>query len=322
MHIAIQPRKTKNTLATIAIGKQYFDSWKNYAFPSWKAYCERHGLGLIVFTKELISKEDPFWKKPNWQKLLIGHVLLKEGFKIDNICHLDTDILINPTAPNIFDSHHEQTISVISQQRDLPYSSLLEINKRIAFLRHNFLDKAYPLDSALFADLKQVFDYHNLPEQKDYLCTGVYVFNILEHSEMMREWFYKYPKNIHSLTGGGEEPHLNYEIQSYGKIRWLDYKFQALWVYEVAWKYPFLFFDKGENASLIKACVEASLFANYFLHFAGSWHESQMWKINGILQDEKTLRMFEDFADYLKMSVTGIPKGIIKPRAVDIDVKT
>jgi hypothetical protein len=56
------------------------------------------------------------------------------------------------------------------------------------------------------------------------------------------------------------------------------------------------------------------LFANYFLHFAGPWHESLFWKQVSMFKDQESLSMFEDFAKYLEMPVTGKPKGSIKPK--------
>ena len=129
----------------------------------------------------------------------------------------------------------------------------------------------------------------------------------------MVEWFKKYGKNVYSITGGGEEAHFNYELQNWGNISWLDYRFQALWIYEMAWKYPFLY-DYGCNDNeLIKKCVEASLFTNYFLHFAGSWYESEMWKNERIANGE-FLEEFEQFDNYMKRPVSGKPKGQIKPK--------
>ena len=63
MKIIIKPKFTNNYIVTIAIGEKYFNEWETYALPSWKEYCEKFDLGLIVFTNDLISKEDKKWKK-------------------------------------------------------------------------------------------------------------------------------------------------------------------------------------------------------------------------------------------------------------------
>jgi hypothetical protein len=312
MDILIQPKGTTHFIATLCIGDQYFHGWKEYAFPTWKIYCEKYGIGLIVFKEDLLDDTCDLWKKRQWQKLLIGREMKNYGMIDFDVCYLDTDILINPMAPNVFDFHKQGSISVVSQKNNLPYP-LEQVLRRIAFMRHTFYDKNYPLDSALFMSLEQIFAYHNLNVQNDYACTGFYVFNVKDHAEMMEGWFNKYHRDTESITGGGEEAHLNYELQSWGKLTWLDYRFQSLWIYEMAWKYPFLFDYGKSDHNLIKECVEASLFTNYFLHFAGSWYESQMWKINNIMADESKIKLFESFFNYLNKPVTGIPKGLIRP---------
>ena len=160
---------------------------------------------------------------------------------------------------------------------------------------------------------QQIFKYHSLPSFDNYTCTGFFIFNLKNHGQLLKEIFFKYTKNIQSLTGGGEEPHLNYELQSYGKIKWLDYKYQALWTYEIAYKYPFLFEDKYRNHELVISCIESSLYSNYFLHFAGSWHESNMWKQYLSFSSQSSKELIQYYEKYLQQPITGESKGIIKP---------
>jgi len=80
----------------------------------------------------------------------------------------------------------------------------------------------------------------------------------------MANIFSRYDRNVDSITGGGEQTHFNYEIQANAKVSWFDYRFQAIWVFEMAWKYPFLYDYGRNNNELIKQCIEASLFNNYF----------------------------------------------------------
>jgi hypothetical protein len=215
-------------------------------------------------------------------------------------------------APNIFESYDKNTIAFVSQESNLPYP-YESVRRRIAFLRHTFYDRNYPLDSSLHASHKQIFEFHNLPCQKDFACTGLFIFNVRNHSDMMRTWYTKYNRDLKTLDGGTEEVHLNYEVQNWGKVTWIDYRYQALWLYEMAWKFPFLYHCGRNDKHLIKECIEASLFTNYFLHFAGAW-EGDMWKIDGILQGDVSRRIIEDFNEYEKMPLTCKPKGIIKPK--------
>jgi hypothetical protein len=312
MKVIIEPASSGNIIATIAMGTAYFEAWQTYALPTWKKYCEKHELGLVVFDEDLLDKTEQVWKKATWQKLLMGSYLSERLKNVTNVCYIDSDFLINYYAPNIFDFYDPNTIGLVSQYTNMPYEEL-EVKKRIAYFRHYYYDEKYPLDSALFMSLKQIFEYHHLPVQNNYACAGLIVFNLQNHSNMMKTWFEKYDRNVHSITGGGDECHFNFEVQNWGKITWLDYKFQALWTYEMAWKYPFLY-DKGRNnTELIRECIEASLFTNFFLHFAGSWYESEMWKIGGILESEESQIKFERFTAYMQEPVTGIPVGQIKP---------
>lgn len=307
-----KPKLSKNYLSTIAIGDVYYNNWFKYALPTWIKYCDNNDLGIIVITDDLIKKTDSYWKKATWQKLLLGKTFSENNIDIENICYLDTDILINHHAPNIFDSYDKEKIAVVSQRKNLD-QPLNETLRKLAFLRHNNYSKEYPLDSALFISTDEMYKYHKLKPQTDTFCAGLFVFNIKNHSSLMKSWFYKYKKNIDTLTGGGDQPILNYEFLNYGKISWLSYKFQALWIYEIAWKYPFLYDYGRDNQSLILECIEASLTSNYFLHFAGSWHESEMWKIDIVFSDTKKEKKLKEYYEYLKLPVSGKPVGIKKP---------
>ena len=304
--------RSKNLIATIAIGDTYYDAWKKNALPGWTDYCERNELGLVVFDQDLISRDKKGWKKATWQKMLIGETLMNIGIGANNVCYLDTDILINPTAPNIFNEYDPTTIGLISIRKNLPFP-LNEVQRRLAFLRHTCYDDNYPLDSALFMSLEQLYRHHGLPVQADEACMGLIVFNVEQHSALMRSWFDKYDHNIQSVTNNGDQTHVNYEIQSWGKVSWLDYRFQAIWPYEMAWKYPFLYDYGRENKTLIRKCIEASLYQNHFLHFAGIWHESSMWKLGGFLNSDLEKLRLDKYHSYRQHTITGTPMGIIRP---------
>lgn len=310
--IYARPKHSKNYIATIAIGEKYYNEWREAALPLWERYCQYHDLGIIVFTGDLIMPEDESWKKATWQKLLIGEVLRANDVDAQNICYIDTDILINPFAPNVFENYNEETIGLVSLRKNLPQPRE-ETLRRLAFLRHTYYDRAYPLDSALFISLEKIYEHHSLAPQDDFFCAGFFLFNLKNHTDRMAAWFRKYPKNTDSITGGGDQTHLNYEFLNWGNVSWLDYRFQAIWTYEISWKYPFLYSYGKNNVELIRECIEASLYANYFLHFAGSWHESQMWKIGKFFEGEEKNQVLGDYYNYLKTPVSGEPRGVIKP---------
>ena len=296
-----------NYLITTACGKAYLESWEKYALPLWQKYAESHDLGIIALTEEIVSNGSEKWKKIHWQKLLILSEVEQTFNFVCNVCLLDSDILINPFAPNIFETYDQSSVGLVSLRSNLPYS-YDECLKRISYFRHHYYSSDYPLDSGIFISLDDLYKYHNLKPQRDEACTGVILFNVKEHAQLTKEWFYKYDSNVETITNGGEQTHLNYEIQSNCKVQWLEYEFQAIWVYEMACKYPFLY--KDTDGEIVKKCIEASLLSNYFLHFAGSWHESKMWHIENLFENYS---FFSQYYQYLEKKVSGKPLGMIKP---------
>ena len=301
------PGESKNVIVTIAIGDIYLKEWEGYAKPSWLAYCEKYDIGLLVVVDDLISKSHKLWKKATWQKLLLGDFISKSNLNINNACYLDTDILINPFAPNIFDFHDDNSISLVSLRFGIPYNYDTTLRK-IAFYRNKYVSQQYPLDSALFISLKDLYLHHNLQPQNNEACMGLIVFNISKFSNIMSSWFYKYDSSVKTITNGGDQTHMNYEIQAHGKVKWLDYRFQALWTYEMANHYSFLY---SGSEQLIAPCVRSSLSLNYFLHFPGMWTEGRMWKRSDIMTD-KFYDEQKDFDKYCDMPVTGVPKGTLR----------
>ena len=284
-----------------------------YAYHTWEIYCRRHDLGLILFDEDLISPDHPKWKKATWQKYLIGDAVSRSNLQISNICYVDTDVLISPIAPNIFEFHNQDRISVISTRTGLP-ADHLELCRRLAFARNRHYSKEYPLDSSLFISLDDLYSLIGASTQSNYACAGVFVFNVEKYTNFFSGFYENYEKTVASPTSGGDQTHFNYLVQSNNLQQWLDYRFQAQWTYEMAWKYPFLYSKFRDDHRVIKSCIEASLFSNYFLHFAGSWYESEMWEQVKVLDTPESLEMFRAFDEYMEVPVYGKPLGAIKPK--------
>jgi hypothetical protein len=299
-------QKTKKAIVTLAIGGSYEDQWRKNSLPLLLEYCKNHKLGLYLQNSSLDSQK--VTKKLQWQKLLLANEIKINFSYIEEFCYIDTDILVNKNAPSVFASLNGK-LSMVSQFNNLPFN-LDIILRRIAFYRHNFLSKSYPLDSSLFMSIQQIYNFHNLTPQPDYACTGFFTGNIEEHSKLMHGIYHDYPSSISTVTEGGDEPIINYEFQSKFEINWLPYQFQALWLYEMAAHYTFLYEDV-DKFDLIKKCVEASLENNVFLHFAGGWHESKMISIANQFSSKNGFK--EKFLEYLNTPVTGKPVGRILP---------
>jgi hypothetical protein len=303
---------SKNCLLTIAIGEPYKTEWENYALPNWIKYCEEHDLGILAVTSDLIDRSDPSWKKPTWQKLLLARKIKNFFPEVKLACYLDTDFLLNPFAPNIFEAYDGKSYGLVSQVKNMPMSLEL-VQRQYVFLRHKYYDDNYPLDSVVFMPLEEQYKFSGLSPVTDSACAGLILLNPALVADEMENWFFKYDTDTLSITGG-DQTHLNWEMIQTGRVQWLPYEFQALWVYEMAWKYSFLYTKYQNDFDIIRECIEASLFSNYFLHFAGSWHESDMWTLDNIMLGQESLKLNASFRDYLKLPVSGTSKGLIKPK--------
>ena len=301
--VILPPSQSKNVIVTHAIGFDYLKKWEENSRYTWELYCKKHELGLIVLTETI----DDDGKKYHWQKLLIPKELIKY-YDINNFCYLDTDIVISPLAPNIFDIHNSRKIGIISQFKNLPYNRLATL-KRCAFFRHTFYNKEYPLDSSLFFSAKQQFKYHGLKGHDDYACAGVFVGNCIYHGEFFSSIFYKYQGEFKSIDGGGEEVFLNHHLLESEYVQWLPYKWQALWIFEMPWCHSHLY--ENDNKQSIVNSITTSLYNSYFLHFAGSW-EGIHWNECKHLKDHLNVETFNAFETYNKMKLTKRPKGLIK----------
>jgi hypothetical protein len=302
-----------NWLTTIAVGEPYFKTWTSTVSKSWLDYAEAHDLGIIVVVKDLIDKSDVNWKKPNWQKLLIPSALLKLDLNIEIICYLDTDILINPFSPNVFDLYEQKKIGVVSLRKNLPfhYDSTL---RKLALLRRTYLDNSYPLDSALFISLSDLYKFHELPVQEDEFCSGFFLFNLNEFASIMESWFFENKSDVKSITNDGDQTHINYYVQSLGLANYLPYEYQAIWSFEAANYYSFLFAQEFNDVDLYKLCIQSTLLRVNFLHFAGSWTESSKFSETDFEINSEFYELFRNYQSYSKETLSGKPRGLIRPK--------
>jgi hypothetical protein len=273
-------------------------------------YCEKHDIGILAVVEDLENKDSLTWKKPTWQKLLIANYLKAYHPEVTVVCYLDSDILINPKSPDIFDNFVSDKIGLVSMFKNLPYDRD-ETLHRISWLRHLSSNGEYPLDSSLYLNSRDLYDYHNLEPQPDYACMGLILFDVNKFAESFKEIFDMYQTSVHSITNNGDQTHLNYHFQSDFDIHWIDYKFQAIWVYEAANFYPNAFWPNDNGVKIEN--VIGSLANNYFLHFAGSWTESDIWKNCHKLLDNEVFEAITGFEQSRNFVRHGKVLGQLKP---------
>lgn len=298
--------KSKNYIVSVAIGKKHYNEWKKYSSKLWVKYCKKNNLGIIIIKKDLISKKDLSWKSPTWQRLLVGHYLHLHVKKITNICLLDTDILINPLSPNIFNKLRKDKISAVTAFKNIPfYKSNFNLRKKLVFLRKNFLNSKYPLNSSLTASPNEIFKHYKFKRIfNNYFVAGVLVFDVRAFKNILLNIYKKYcNSNLKKKFIGVEVP-LNNELMSLNLVNWIDYKFQAIWLFEIADKYNFLYYKKFKDKKILKIIIEQILIDNYFLHFAGTLSDAKdLWKISNILDDKKKIKIIKSYQNFERKKI-------------------
>tara|TARA_A100000164_G_scaffold380894_1_gene430027 strand:+ start:891 stop:1841 length:951 start_codon:yes stop_codon:yes gene_type:complete len=303
-----------NWLVSLAIGKKYIDRFEKFILPLAKEYCLINNIGIACVVNDIDGDLpiDVQGKKKTWQKLLIPFELNKYSDNFENVCYFDSDILFNPYGKNIFKYHVNDSIGIVSQVYGLP-GDLLSALKTISFSRNKYYSKEYPLDSAIFMDSKEYYNFHGYKEFNDIACAGLYVANLSSHKDILKKIFCKYKTNTDSLTDGGDEPAFNYEVRANMKINSLPYEFQALWQYEMAWHYRDLYVQRDiiNDNSLQAICN--SLMNKTALHFAGSWYEASLCYDVRII-DKMLSNEMREFFKYQNRPADSTPVGRIIPK--------
>lgn len=288
-------KEKKNSIACIAIGKKFYNHWEKNILPFWRVYCKKNDLGLIVFTEDLIDSNDPNWKKPTWQRLLVGQKIKEKFPNVQNICILDLDILINPQAPNIFKFLKKNKINLTSLRKNLPFEYKKTIRK-MSFFRRKYTNPDYPLDSLLNSNLVDLYKADGLKSQNDELCVGVMAFNVKKFSTKLYDWFFEFSKKNMKSNFGGCQNQVASKILSNNYCNLLDYKFQAIWVFELAARFPILM-KYLKNNQLISDFALSIILDNYFLHFAGGGVDAKVWLKNNFFEkiNKKIILQFQRY---------------------------
>jgi len=93
------PSSARAAIVTFVIGDVYQHAWLHMCSKSWTSYAQRIGADLIVM-KDRIDATD-VTRSPAWQKLLI--LDLPWAKRYERIIWLDSDIVINDSAPDILE---------------------------------------------------------------------------------------------------------------------------------------------------------------------------------------------------------------------------
>jgi len=272
-------------LVTILLGEAYIAEWETYVRPSWQKYAERHGYDLFVMTEPILPGAITATKSAHWQKLLVPSLPALRDH--DFVVWLDADVLINHrVAPCVCGQMTTQGIGAV----DMAYvhedaADGFSVAWRYSYLMKLAAQRAVEagLQPILESPTEGFFSSTEVPRDESteshyrehgienpprgYLNTGLLVTRPGRHAEMLAEIFARYDHDSDSF----EQTYVSYELLKAGAVELLDRRFNALWAYELARNYPFLFrrFVEEGADEVMAACVNTAFANNYFLHFAG-----------------------------------------------------
>jgi hypothetical protein len=256
----------KNALVTLAVGRDYDERFERLCRPNWTAYAERHGLDLLVFKHSLDESTRAQGRSPAWQKCLILGV--PEIARYERVAWVDSDIIVNPAGPSLFDAVPAERIGV-TDEHAFPHPEI-----RQALLRKiiESVPDAGEMNKRFWRAWQNPsawHEYSGLPGgQKHIVQTGVMVLSPKHHRALLEHVYHAY-EDRGSKAFNYEMRPLSHEIQKEGFPHFIDPRFNAL----VWWL--FLFLNPGggtpteeQMRDFLKHIYERS----HFLHFAGAAH--------------------------------------------------
>lgn len=222
----------KCAIVTFVIGQKYEDMYSAIFKKSVDKYCKKYDIDLILI-------KEPFEKFEEKQSLCCQKLLIcsqEWATKYDAICWLESDILISPSARNIFENVTDD---------------------KILFVEHN------PYNDAFFGWIwanknnlmKQSFEEFNTPSIDHYKNVGVYtdgddtsevkyinegvtVFQPKHHAKYLEDLYRDHDFNRKFDQKGKDETFHAigetwwwYRVMTDKKHRFIDYKYNSQWNY-------------------------------------------------------------------------------------------
>lgn len=225
----------KCAIVTFVIGKQYQEMYELYFKPSVEKYCKKYDIDLILIT-EPFNKYD---KKVDLccQKLLIPS--REWADKYDALCWLEADILISPSAPNIFENVTDDKILFVNPHiyDDKFYAWKHSYKNK---LTNNNLEERHEKTTArewFKNNVTAYRDEHDL-NNFDLINEGVVVFQPRIHGKYLEDLYNSHDFNEEVKLSGRDGTHAPvgelwwyYQIMLDGRHRFIDHKYNVTWNY-------------------------------------------------------------------------------------------
>lgn len=129
---------TKNIIFMIDIKleekKNRTDAYK-YSIDSWKRWGEKNNAQIMVLNESLFDFSE---MRPNWYKYYVFQLLEQSNIEYDQILYVDSDTIVHPNCPNVFEMSDRKYCIVHNQgSYDWLFRSM-EIYSKYLFNNHMF----------------------------------------------------------------------------------------------------------------------------------------------------------------------------------------
>lgn len=252
----------KNAIVTFAIGQKYEDMYRTFFRPSVETYCKKYDIDLVVLTEPIEKFEEK--QALCCQKLLICSQ--EWASKYDAICWLESDILISPSAHNIFDNVTDDKILFVDHE---PYNDF--------FYMWMWRNK-YKIEKVDYKEYLTTGDQKWRDMLKDleledgnsrYVNEGVTIFQPKYHAEYLKELYrnHDFEKYKPSQIGLDNTFHAVREIWWWHKVmsdnkhRFIDHKYNSLWNY-----YRRIHLEPFDDQQSLVIPIKNYIETSYFCH--------------------------------------------------------
>ncbi len=224
-------------IVTLALGDRYLSNWKKYCRPGWRRYADRHHYDLIWIETALDKTDRASARSPSWQKCLI----LSQDWsqKYDQIVWLDSDIMINPGAPDIGIGCPDIWVGAVEDKFDrMLLNRIYRLWPEDQVVK-NYSARQYYENYGLAPDIKDSAGILTGMVDRTFNA-GVLVLSPKYHRELLEHVYFDYEeKPDGERKWHMEQRPLSYEVVKAGLVAWLDPRFNVnLWSEEYL-HYPF-----------------------------------------------------------------------------------
>lgn len=249
-------------IVTLAIGDLFFRIWNELARSSWENYALMVGADIIVVTQPLDQSAPAQSRSPAWQKLLVLDQPWAKRYA--RVLWMDSDIIISPSAQNIFDyAPHPEKIALSCCGDRM---SLAE--KHVFIERQNNLRLGPERTAQAWGEATKCFYQQcGLPLHTEMFNTGVMVLSPHHHNALLLDVYqHNDPGRLY------EQPRLSHEIMERDLADVISPRFnwglqEPLVMYTWGWEQSL---PDETLRTIIAFLVERELANSYFLHFYGT----------------------------------------------------